>query len=134
MGDAVAGLAGGVVTGPAAQAQRPPAPRGAVHSADMEYAMGNLATNSVYAWTPDDYRLSELMQEYYANFVKTGDPNGSGLPLWPPANHGDAIQVMRLDVDAHVEPEQHRERYLFLDRFIREKQSSLGRIDPPEAV
>ncbi len=38
MGDAVAGLAGGVVTGPEAQAQRLPAPRGAVHSADIEYA------------------------------------------------------------------------------------------------
>ncbi len=134
MGDAVAGLAGGVVTGPEAQARRLPAPRGAVHSADIEYAMGNLATNTVYAWTPDDYRLSELMQEYYANFVKTGDPNGPGLPLWPPANHGDTIQVMRLEVDAHGEPEQHRERYLFLDRFFGEKQSSLGRIDPPEAV
>jgi para-nitrobenzyl esterase len=117
MGDAVAGLAGGIITEPDAAAQRLPTPRGAVHSADIEYAMGNLETNMVYAWTPDDETLSELMQAYYANFVKTGDPNNAGLPLWPPTNRGDSTPVMQLDVDAHVEPEQHRERYLFLDQF-----------------
>jgi para-nitrobenzyl esterase len=117
MGNAVAGLAGGVITGPEAEAQRLSPARGAVHAADIEYFMGNLGTNTVYAWTPDDDTLSELMQEYYANFVKTGDPNNAGLPLWPPANRGDSIPVMQLDIDAHVEPEQHRERYLFLDQF-----------------
>jgi para-nitrobenzyl esterase len=118
MGDAVAGLAGGVITGSEAEVQRLPAPRGAVHSADIEYFMGTLGTNTVYAWTRDDDELSELMQAYYANFVKTGDPNNAGLCQWPPANHGDSIPVMQLDVDAHVEPEPHRERYLFLDHFF----------------
>jgi para-nitrobenzyl esterase len=114
MGDAVAGLAGGVVTGPEAEAQRLPPPRGAVHSADIEYAMGNLDTNAVYAWTEADFQVSELLQQYYVNFVTTSDPNGPGLPAWPPANRG-AVQVMRIDVDSQAEPEQHRERYLFLD-------------------
>jgi para-nitrobenzyl esterase len=129
MGNAVAGLAGGVVKGVAAgeaaeKEQRPPAPKGAVHSAEIEYAMGNLATNLVYAWTPDDYRLSELMQGYYANFVKTGNPNGPGLPLWPPANQGETVQVMQLDIEPQVEPEQHRARYLFLDQFFQNKPVS----------
>ena len=57
------------------------------------------------------------MQGYFANFVKTGDPNGPGLPPWPAANRGDAAQVMHIDVETRVEPERHRGRYLILDRL-----------------
>jgi para-nitrobenzyl esterase len=118
MGDAVGGLAGGVLRGEEAQAQRMPPARGAVHSADIEYFMGNLATNMVYAWTDADEQLSELMQQYYANFVRSDDPNGLGVPQWPPANVGDTVQIMRLDVESAVEPDSHRARYLFLDELI----------------
>ena len=70
--------------------------------------MGNLATNKVFAWTPEDYKVSEVMQAFFANFVKTGNPNGAGVPQWPAANGGPAIQVMRLDVDSRVEPDRTR--------------------------
>ena len=121
LGDAVPGLAGGVLKGAEAKANRPPAARGAVHSAEIEYALGNLATNLVYAWTPDDYKVSSIMQGYFANFVKTGNPNGPGLPLWPAANQGESVQFMHIDVDTHIEPETHRARYLLLDQFSRKK-------------
>ena len=115
MGDAVPGLAGGVIKGPQAKASAVPPARGAVHSAEIEYALGNLATNKVYAWTPDDYKISKLMQAYFANFIKTGDPNGSGLPPWPAVHASGPVQVMRLDVASQAEAEQHTERYSFLD-------------------
>jgi para-nitrobenzyl esterase len=95
--------------------------RGAAHSAEIEYALGNLATNEVYAWTPDDFKLSETFQGYVANFVKTGDPNGGGLPVWPAANRGDDVPVMHLDVITKAEPDGHRQRYLFLEQFYAQK-------------
>jgi len=93
-----------------------PPPLGAVHSAEIEYALGNLVTNDVYAWTPQDDSVSEVMQAYFANFVRTGDPNGAGLPHWPVAR-GDTALVMILDVHPRAEREQHRDAFLYLDSF-----------------
>jgi para-nitrobenzyl esterase len=87
-----------------------------VHSAEIEYALGNLATNKVFAWTPDDYKVSKVMQEYFANFIRKADPNGPGLPAWPTVSR-DSVRFMQIDVEPHVEQEKHRERYLFLDQL-----------------
>jgi para-nitrobenzyl esterase len=94
-----------------------PAPEGAVHSAEIEYALGNLATNHVYAWAPADDSLSAAMEAYFANFVKTGDPNGAGLPRWPAAYAGDTVRVMVFDARPHAEPAPHRAAWRFLDRY-----------------
>jgi para-nitrobenzyl esterase len=104
------------ITSPAANAAAAMA-RGAVHSAEIEYAMGNLDTNKVYQWTPEDHKVSTVMQDYFANFVRTGNPNGAGLPEWHPANAPGADPVMRIDVETRAEPDHYRGRYLLLDRL-----------------
>ncbi len=74
------------------------APIGAVHSAEIEYALGNLNTNPAYAWTADDRRISTVFQGYFAAFIKTGDPNAAGLPRWSPAAPG-AGPILRQTID-----------------------------------
>jgi para-nitrobenzyl esterase len=115
MGDAAPGLAGGVIRGAEAAAMKVPPARGAVHSAEIEYAMGNLPTNKVYAWTPDDYKVSETMQAYFANFIKTANPNGGNLPNWPAVSGDKGVQVMHIDVTSGAQPDQSRERFLLLE-------------------
>jgi para-nitrobenzyl esterase len=100
-----------------------PAPTGAVHSAEIEYALGNLATNKVYAWTPDDYEVSRVMQAYFANFIRTGNPNGSALADWPAFHKGEDVQTMILDVHPHAAREPNRAMYVFLDRQAGQKAS-----------
>lgn len=112
--NAVPGLAGGIHEG---TNEPPPAPlyKGAVHSAEIEYALGNLPTNRVYDWQPEDYRASTVMQGFFENFIRSGDPNGPGLPDWPALNSRADRPVMIIDAESRAEPARHRERYLFLD-------------------
>lgn len=103
---------------PPGAAQGPQAPRGAAHSAEIQYAMGNLDLDRRYAWEPADYEVSKTMQAYFVNFIKTGDPNGPGLPSWPAYKPETNYQRMLIDVASKAEPEPHRARYLALDAAI----------------
>lgn len=96
-------------------ANKAAAGRGAVHSAEIEYAMGNLPTNSVFDWQPEDFLISEVMQGYFANFIKTGNPNGTGLPEWPAAAPAGPVSVLNIDVRTRTEPERNRPGYLFFE-------------------
>lgn len=102
----------------ASSASRPAPLKGAVHSAEIEYAMGNLAGNKVFAWTADDRKVSEVMQGFFVNFIKTWNPNGDGLPGWPTLNADGPPRVMRIDVESKAETERHHDRYLFLDSLV----------------
>jgi len=110
------GLAGGTVR---ADGPAPKAPKavGAPHACEIEYAMGNLHLVKEYAWTADDFKVSDTMLNYFANFVKTGNPNGDKLPEWKAAKAGESTPpVMILDVDSRTESAKDDARYLFLDK------------------
>ncbi len=93
---------------------------GAVHSGEIEYALGNLPGNHVYAWTAADRKVSATMEGYFANFIKTGNPNGPGLPHWPaatPRNGGLLRQV--IGVHTHTIVDRRAPRYEFLQRYFK---------------
>jgi para-nitrobenzyl esterase len=113
--DKVAGLAGGVQDMKDGAPVQPKIP-GAIHSADIEYEMGTLATNTVFAWTADDYAISDIFESYYANFIKTGNPNGLGLPEWTPINGQAVAPVMQIDTKTYLKADPTMEkRYQMID-------------------
>ena len=67
----------------------PQSPNGANHASEIPFVFGNLSGSGGGVVglgapaRPEDVALSELMNSYWVNFAKTGDPNGSGLPMWP---------------------------------------------------
>ena len=129
MGDKVGALAGGVrektKDEKKAEAQQPAIAPGAVHSADIEYAMGTLSTNEYYDWNDDDYAISKLFLTYYANFCKTGNPNGKGLPQWTAITKDnlDAAPVMKIDVESkEVASPEKENAYRTLEKFYRSKK------------
>lgn len=51
---------------------------GAPHCADFGYTLGAEKA----AQGAENARLAAMMQDYWANFIKTGNPNGAKLPRW----------------------------------------------------
>lgn len=94
--------------------------RGASHSAEIEYALGNLDVNPIYAWREADYAVSDVLRGFFSNFIKTGNPNGPDLPSWPAASRGDDAQMMWVDVKSRAIPAANESRYRLLDRIASE--------------
>jgi len=54
---------------------------GAFHTAEVAYAYNNLKFVD-RPFTAVDHQLSNSMSDYWVNFIKAGNPNGSNLPTW----------------------------------------------------
>ena len=73
------------------------------HSGEIIYAYGNVKNSKKpYRYNASDEHLSDMMSEYFINFVKYDNPNGLNLPEWAewtPENHrvlelGDNVQMI----------------------------------------
>ena len=62
------------------------------------------------------------MQSYFANFIKTGNPNGEGLAQW--SSMGGNISnppYLIIDVTSKEEKSNVEARYQFHDRYYSKK-------------
>lgn len=57
--------------------------RGAYHESEINYVLNNLYATTDTPWTSEDYSIAATMNSYWANFIKTQNPNGAGLVNWP---------------------------------------------------
>jgi para-nitrobenzyl esterase len=69
---------------PAAMKER--ARFGPGHGTDISFVFDNLGERGFGSPppppTPEDKEVARIMNAYWVNFAKTGDPNGKGLPKW----------------------------------------------------
>lgn len=59
-------------------------PYGPGHGSDIPFVFANLVNRpGSTAPSPVDQEVARIMNAYWVNFAKTGNPNGKGLPKWP---------------------------------------------------
>ncbi|PWY73488.1 hypothetical protein BO83DRAFT_427136 [Aspergillus eucalypticola CBS 122712] len=55
-----------------------------------------MSQNNLYGtdktWTAADYAIGRKMNGYWANFIKTGNPNGGSLAQWPVTEENATVQ------------------------------------------
>ena len=66
----------------------------AFHSSELPYVFDNLDP-SYRPWTAQDTLIAGTTSSYWVNFIKTGNPNGEGLPAWPSFNEAPQ-EIMEL--------------------------------------
>ena len=93
---------------------------GAFHSLELPYVFGTFQVRT-FSWLPftsTDQKLSQILQTYWTNFAKSGDPNGPGLPHWVSwstdqesfisfSNGGDAVPQQHFSpMYCHLSPDR----------------------------
>jgi hypothetical protein len=73
--------------------------------------------------TGKDRAMAQAVHTYFANFAKTGDPNGAGLPTWPKYDPARSdLMNFTLDDGPVMEADPWKERLDLVERAI-EKQT-----------
>jgi para-nitrobenzyl esterase len=81
---------------------------GAYHSSELPYVFGTLDRLAGRSFTETDTKAATVLQGYWLNFIKTGDPNGAGpdggrLSVWRPFDPAHD-EVMALGDAPHMRP------------------------------
>jgi para-nitrobenzyl esterase len=73
---------------------------------------------------PAESAVAEIIQQYWVNFAKTGNPNGKGLPYWPTFDESKPT-TMQFSNGASLINVPNREQIDFVDRYYRAKRAEV---------
>ena len=91
---------------------------GTYHSGEMIYCYNNIEKSGhSFAYNDSDYKLADIMSDYWVNFVKTGDPNGGDLEPWYEYVPGNE-RVMELGENLGMKDESYQDMYQILKDFV----------------
>jgi para-nitrobenzyl esterase len=90
---------------------------GALHGMEVPLVFGTLKKPFYHEKNLGGAKeLSRMMQGYWTNFAKTGDPNGAGLVEWPRFTSENQLRLI-LDTEVKAEPADMKDRCAFWDTY-----------------
>lgn len=93
---------------------------GASHASEIPYVFDNLTTKNGTSIPEKDLGVAKMMNSYWANFAKTGNPNGKGLPEWPVYDpKKNEILEFRADGTALNGPDAKKARLDVIEKTIK---------------
>jgi len=91
---------------------------GTYHAGELIYAYGNVEKDPhSYRYDESDVELSRIMNSYWVNFAKTGNPNGENLPIWNEFSNEDN-QIMELGKNVGPIKDPYHDLYPIIDEYI----------------
>ena len=100
-------------------------PTAARHGAELKYVFGTLSKEELA--DPNAVKMRDLIQTYWTNFAKSGNPNGPGVPEWPRFSAADPKSIEFVD-DGAVERSGARAEICapYIEKLNREPHPMFG--------
>jgi para-nitrobenzyl esterase len=92
---------------------------GAFHTSEVPFALHTLHLWN-RPWKQADYDVQELMSSYWIQFVKTGNPNGNGLPQWNAYKKG-AGTILEINTTTVTKPGLYKNEFEILEKLSTSK-------------
>lgn len=90
---------------------------GAFHTSEVPFALHTLHMWD-RPWRDVDYDVERTMDSFWVNFVKTGNPNGQGLPEWTKYDKSSG-NIMEIGDQSSQLPGLYKDKFNFLEGFVR---------------
>jgi para-nitrobenzyl esterase len=94
---------------------------GAFHTSEVPFALHTLHLWN-RPWREVDFAVEKTMSSYWANFIKTGNPNGEGLPEWS-AYDKSSGNIMEIGDQLRLSPGLHKNEFDFIEQQRITKQN-----------
>ena len=89
---------------------------GAFHTSEVPYVLNSLSMTG-RPITDADRKVADTMSSYWANFIKTGNPNGPGLAHWPTTTEAPGMTMEVGDKNAPIPVAGSKEKQNFFEKY-----------------